>query len=293
MLRILAVALALIAAPATAQPLRVMSFNIRLPIDTQPERSWPARAPIAAAAIRRARADIVGLQELFQRQGDDLTAALPGYRWFGVDRRGGHDDEHMGVLYDTGALRLIDSGQFWLSDTPDVPASTTWGHPYPRMVTWGIFERRKDRRRFRLLNTHLPYRAEDAAARTKGAAMIVARLATLPGATLPTVLTGDFNAEPDSDAYRLLTRSFEDAWTAARHRSGPAATFHAFTGTPDRRIDWILTRGFRSEAVRTLTDHNDAVWASDHFPVVADLRFTPQAKSARRVRPPTTRRSTE
>ena len=293
MLRILLLAVAIIAAPATAQPLRVMSFNIRLPIDTQPERTWQARAPIAAAAIRRARADVVGLQELFQRQGDDLAAALPGYRWFGIDRRGGHGDEHMGVLYNTRALRLIDSGQFWLSDTSDIPGSITWGHPYPRMVTWGVFERRSDRRRFRLLNTHLPHRAEDAAARSKGAALIVERLATLPGATLPTVLTGDFNTEPDSDAHRLLTRSLEDAWTAARRRSGPAATYHAFTGTPDRRIDWILTRGFRTESVRTLTDRSHAVWASDHFPIVADLRFIPQAKSARRAPPPTNRRSTE
>lgn len=135
MLRILLAILTLVATPAAAQPLRIMSFNVRLPIDRQPERAWEARAPVAAAAIRRARADVVGTQELFRRQGDDLVARLPGYAWFGIDRRGGHADEHMGVLYDTRVLRLVESGQFWLSDTPDVPASITWGNLYPRMVT--------------------------------------------------------------------------------------------------------------------------------------------------------------
>ena len=59
----------------------------------------------------------------------------------------------------------ISSGDFWLSDTPDVAGSITWGHPHPRMVTWALFEQRSDGRRFYLFNTHLPYRDEDEAAR--------------------------------------------------------------------------------------------------------------------------------
>jgi endonuclease/exonuclease/phosphatase family metal-dependent hydrolase len=142
------------------------------------------------------------------------------------------------------------------------------------MVTWAIFERATDRRRFRLLDTHLPYRAEDEAARVRCARMIVDRLATLPGADLPTVLTGDFNTAPDSEAYRVLTGRLADTRTAARKRRGPEQTFHAFTGTPDRRIDWILATGFTPRAARTLTDHTGSVWASDHFPIAAELAFT-------------------
>ena len=82
-------------------------------------------------------------------------------------RGGGADDEHMGVLYRTDALRLVESGDFWLSDTPDVVGSITWGNLYPRMVTWGLFESRDDGRRFYLFNTHFPYRDEDDAARTR------------------------------------------------------------------------------------------------------------------------------
>jgi len=288
---LLATLLVVLGTPAAARPLTVMSFNVRLPIDRRPEQAWAARLPVAVAAIRRSRADVIGTQELFAGQGDDLIARLPGYAWFGTDRRGGHADEQMGVIYNRRTLRLIGFGQFWLSDTPDVPGSISWGHPYPRMVTWGIFARQGDGRRFRLLNTHLPYRAEDDAAREKGARMIVDRLRSLPGAGLPSVLTGDFNTAPGGAPYRVLTAALADARVVARVRSGPGATFHDFTGSPDRRIDWILTCGFRVDAARTLTDHAGPVWASDHFPVTARLRFTRPAKSARSSRPPTTRRS--
>lgn len=271
---ILAALLCALDLPAAAQPLRVMSFNVRVPIDREAQRTWEARLPVAAAAIARERPAVVGTQELHKRQGDDLIARVPGYAWFGIDRRGGHGDEHMGVLYDRRQLRVVELGNFWLSDTPDVPGGITWGHPYPRMVTWAIFERIADRRRFRLFNTHLPYRAEDEAARVKGAAMLVDRLATLPGTNLPTVLTGDFNTTPDSEPHRLLAAAMTDAWTAAARRSGPAETFHNWSGTADRRIDWIFARGFDVRATRTLADRRGPVWASDHFPVVADLAFT-------------------
>lgn len=264
----------LLATPATArEPLRVMTFNVRLPVEADGANRWEARRDLAARTIARTRPAVIGTQELHQRQGDDLIARLPGYRWFGIDRRGGHADEHMGVLYDTRRLRVIDSGQFWLSDTPEVPGSISWGHPYPRMVTWAIFERIRDKRRFRLLDTHLPYRAEDEAAREKGARLILAKLDTLPGADLPTVLTGDFNTVPTSATHTALTERLTDAWIAANRRTGPADTFHGFKGTADRRIDWILTHGFTVRRAETLTDHQGVVWASDHFPVIADLSF--------------------
>lgn len=271
---ILAALLALIAAaPAAARPIRVMTFNVRVPVESDGANRWEARRDLAARTVARARPDVIGTQELHARQGDDLVARLPGYRWFGIDRRGGHDDEHMGILYNTRRLTLVDSGAFWLSDTPQVPGSISWGHPYPRMASWAIFARRGDGRRFRLVNTHLPYRAGDEPAREKGAALILSRLDTLPGARLPTVLTGDFNTTPASATHAALSTRLTDAWTGARRRAGPAETFHGFKGVADRRIDWIFVRGFRVDRARTLTDREGAVWASDHFPVVAELTF--------------------
>lgn len=271
-LRRLMLAVLLVAGgPAMAQaPLKVMSFNIRYANDADGANAWTNRRDVAVAMLDKAAPDLFGTQELLKVQGDYLVAKLAGYAWFGVDRRGGHADEHMGIFYRTDRLKLVESGNFWLSDTPEIVGSVTWGHPLPRMVTWGLFETVKGGRRFYAFNTHLPYRAEDEGARTKGAALILKRIEAMAG-DLPVVLTGDFNTIPGSAAYRTLGARLQDAWASAPKREGPAETFHNFTGTADKRIDWIFTRGFAIRRVRTITDHRGAVQTSDHFPVMAEL----------------------
>ena len=269
-LSLLCAAAALAGTAAQAQALRVMSFNVRVPVDQDGANAWPHRKDLLVATVRKAHPDIIGTQELKKVQADYMLAHLPGYAWFGIDRRGGHADEHMAIFYRRDRLKLVDLGNFWLSDTPDVPGSISWGHPYPRMVTWGLFETRADGRRFYVYNTHFPYRAEDEDARTRAASAIAARIAALP-AGVPVVLTGDFNTEPSSPAHALLTRSLTDARDAAPTVSGPAQTFHAFTGKADRRIDWILVRGFTPLRFATDTSARAGRYPSDHFPVIADL----------------------
>lgn len=281
---LLALLLPLLAACATVPasapaPLRVMTFNVRLLIDSDGDNRWQLRRDLAARVVREAAPDVIGTQELFKQQGDDLVALLPEYRWFGRSRRGDHTDEHMGVFYRSDRLRVLESGDFWLSDTPEVPGSISWGHPLPRMVTWALFERIDDRRRFYFFNTHLPYRAEDEDARTRGTKLLLARIAALP-ADVPVVVTGDFNTTPDSPAHAAATAVLADAWERAPHRAGPEATFHGFTGKPERRIDWILARGLEPHETRTIDAHEGARYPSDHFPVAAELGW-PQGAEGR------------
>lgn len=263
--------LALTGAARPAPTLTVMTFNVRLPLASDGPNAWPHRRALFAETVAAADPDLFGTQELFQSQGDDIVRALPRYRWFGRDRRGGHADEHMGIFYRPDRLTLLAQGDLWLSDTPDSPGSISWGHPFPRMVTWGRF-RTRDGRRFVLLNTHFPYRGEDEAAREKAARLIVARLPLIAG-TDPVILTGDFNTTPDTPTHAALASSLKDVWQSVSAPKGPASTFHAFTGAPDRRIDWIFTRGFSPISVETLTRHAGARYPSDHFPVVARIAF--------------------
>ena len=262
------------ASPAGDAPLKVMTFNVRLPERSDGANYWEVRKGLAARMVRDAAPDVFGTQELFRAQGDYLAAQLPGYAWFGRGRQADGGGEQMGVFYRKAALRLRASGHFWLSDTPEVPGSITWGHPFPRMVTWGLFERVADGRRFYLLDTHLPYREQDDEARLRGARLILSRIAGLP-ADVPVVLTGDFNTAPDTPVHAALAGTLHDAWETAKARSGPEATFHDFTGEPDRRIDWILVRGLDVRSVRTIDMNEDGRYPSDHFPVIAELDFPP------------------
>ena len=260
--------------PATAAdaPLRIMSFNIRLPAESDGVDYWETRKPLAVRMLREQQPDVIGLQELVKAQADYLARELPQYAWFGRGREADGGGEHMGVFYRKDRLKVIESGDFWLSDTPDVAGSITWGHPHPRMVTWALFEQRSDGRRFYLFNTHLPYRDEDEAARLKGAQAIARRLATLPD-DVPVVLTGDFNTTPDSDAHAVLAGILQDAWTTAPRVEGIDATFHGFTGKADRRIDWIFVRGAQLESITSVTTRWNNRYPSDHFPLVATLRL--------------------
>ncbi len=254
---------------AAVAPLRVMTFNVRVPVDTG-MNAWVNRRDLMVQVIEAEHPDVLGTQELTEEQGEYLAAHLPGYAWFGQGREGGTKGEHMGVFYRTDRLKVLRSGDFWLSDTPQVPGSRTWGQPYPRMVTWARFRLRDGGGTFDYFNTHFPYLPQDVRPRMLSADEILQRIGKLPpGARV--ILAGDFNCAPDTPVHAKLTANLHDAWMQAGSHSGPAKTFHNFTGNPDQRIDWILMRGFKALAVRTITTHDGARYPSDHFPVVADL----------------------
>ncbi|NII09722.1 endonuclease/exonuclease/phosphatase family protein [Oleiagrimonas sp. C23AA] len=264
------------AADTHANQLRVMTFNVRLASGDDGINAWPHRRDLMVKTIREEHPDVMGTQELFDVQGNYVVDHLKNYVWFGIGRNGyneDHDDnEHMGVFYNTKRLKLLKSGNFWLSDTPDVPGSSTWGQPFPRMVTWAEFQMKSSGKRFYYYNTHFPYREQAEAIREKCAEEIAQRMAKLPQ-SLPFVLTGDFNTTPGSHAHAVLTQHLHDAWDSAPKKSGPAHTFHGFTGKATKRIDWILYRGLTAKDVRTVTTHQGKVYPSDHFPVVADFSW--------------------
>ncbi len=186
-----------------------------------------------------------------------------------ISRRGNHDDEHMGVFYRKDKLRLTDSGNFWLSETPEKPGSLSWNVTLPRMVTWGLFEVIGSGRQFYLYNTHFPHRREDSEARVQCARVLSERIARLPK-EVPVIVTGDFNAVPASPPYAALTGNLEDARLTAARRIGPDGTNGGFRGdTEGRRIDWILYRGgFDVQESETVVYSREGHYPSDHFPVL-------------------------
>lgn len=257
-------------AGAAAQTLRVMSFNVRYPAKGDGPNIWENRRDIMVAAIREKDPDLLGTQELYYEQGCYLAQRLPQYQWFGLSRRGNHEDEHMGVFYKWSRLKRIDEGNFWLSESPEAPGSMSWNVNLPRMVTWALFELRDTGRRFYYYNTHFPHRREDEPARLRAAKLIAERIRALPP-NLPFILTGDFNAPAGGAVYKVFADLLKDAWHEAPRRSGPEGTFNGFQGRGDGpRIDWILFRGeLKVREAETVTFHQEGRYPSDHFPVFA------------------------
>ncbi len=256
--------------PATAEELRVMTYNVRMPAESDGPDYWEHRKDIAVEVVRRYRPDIFGTQELFHRQGEYFEAKLDGYTWFGRSRRGNREDEYMGVFYRTDRLELIEEGDFWLSETPDIPGSQSWDMSLPRMVTWGLFRTKPGGTRFYFLNTHFPHRAQDAEARKRCAGVILDFLDRLPR-DVPVLLAGDFNDPAGGAVHEMLTAPLEDAWLSAETKTGPEGTFHGFRGVPgERRIDWILYRApWSVKQAEAITYNQAGRYPSDHLPVLA------------------------
>ena len=263
-----------------AEALTVASYNIRRIVD-EPHERWTDRRPLMVDCIRRMDADVIGTQEGLYPQIRDLEAELPEYRWIGLARDGGSDDEFCAIFYRVKRLEPVAFGHFWLSDYPHVMGSITWGTQFRRMCTWARFRDRRGGAEFVVFNTHFDHEVQEA--REKSAALIRERVQAL-GEGVPVIVLGDFNARAGINrAYEILTEGgfLADTWlTASPPPEVPAsgtATFNGWGEFPlgDARIDWILTRGpWAVQRTELVTFARGGRYPSDHFPVVTRLRLS-------------------
>ncbi|WP_433169415.1 endonuclease/exonuclease/phosphatase family protein [Kribbella sp. CA-247076] len=259
------------AAGGSRQPLHVMSYNLRYASDTPPNE-WSARRPVMREQLRRARPQLIGTQEGLYAQLQDVSADLgPSYDSIGLGREGGSKGEFMMIFFDTRRLQPLEYDHYWLSDTPEVIGSKTWGGCCARMVTWVRFKDKATSKEFYAINTHLE--AFDATARSKSADLILQRMKALDP-TLPVIMTGDFNeaAAAGVNVYDKLVTSgtLADSWVTAERRGALWGTFHGYKPlTPNgNRIDWILTTpGLRVSQASINTFSKRGQFPSDHLPV--------------------------
>lgn len=253
-------------------PLAVMSFNLRYGLANDGENSWPKRRDLVAGVIEKYAPAIVGMQECMIFQADYLAEKLENYRWIGIDRDATGKGECTAILYRSDVLAPVAYGNFWLSETPEVPASKSWDSSLTRMATWVHFYDMTTKTFFYFFNTHLDHRGAEA--RLEGVKLIAARMKEVQG---PVVLTGDFNATAEKSApYAALSEAgYTDAWLAAEHRAGSTVTFGSFKAPnpeSEERIDWIFFGGgVRVKRCETVNDNQDGRYPSDHYPVFAEL----------------------
>ena len=263
-------------AAAANSSLCVMTYNLRYASPTGPN-AWPQRRPLVRELIQTVSPDVLGTQEGLYPQLKELASDLPEHEWIGLGRDGGSRGEFMAVFYRQARLEPLAFDHFWLSDTPNVIASTTWGNSNRRMVTWVKFRDRVTKQEFYFWNTHFDHEIQ--VAREKSADLVRQRIAELD-TKLPVLLVGDFNAGAGQNkAYEILTQDnfLTDTWKTARERQGEGlGTFNNFKSIPTNgtRIDWILARGeVDADKIEIVTFQREGHFPSDHCPVVVQLRF--------------------
>ncbi|HDS08516.1 MAG TPA: endonuclease/exonuclease/phosphatase family protein [Bacteroides sp.] len=260
---------------AAAQPVELITYNIRLNTPGDGEHAWPNRKSNVTALFTFHGADIFCVQEALPEQVDDLAAAFPGYSFEGVGRDDGErEGEFSAVFYDHKRFTKKDGGTFWLSETP-AQCSFGWDAACRRICSWVKLEDQLTGKIFFVFNTHFDHRGE--VARRESAKLILEKIREITGGGMPVVLCGDFNLAPGSEPVELIRSRLQDAYLVTTLPPyGSVATFHGFTydDPPGERIDYV----FVSEQVKVkrygaLTDSRDRKFFSDHLPVLVTLEF--------------------
>ncbi|HER07436.1 MAG TPA: endonuclease/exonuclease/phosphatase family protein [Bacteroides sp.] len=264
-----------LAVVSSAQPVELITYNIRLNTPGDGEHAWPYRKQHVAALFRFHRADIFCVQEALPGQVDDLARAFPGYSFEGVGRDDGkREGEFSAIFYDVKRFRKMEGGTFWLSETPE-RCSFGWDAACRRVCTWVKLEDRDSGATFFVFNTHFDHVGE--VARKESAKLILKKIREIPGEDLPVVLCGDFNLSPESEPIGLIRQKLQDAYQVTLQPPyGSVATYHGFTydDLPRERIDYVfVTEQVKVLRYGALTDSRDRKFFSDHLPVLVTLQF--------------------
>lgn len=240
--------------------LRVLTFNIRYDNPNDCPNNWDARRDLVIGQARQTRSHVMGFQEVLPRQRADLEAGLPEYQWVGHGRNADEGGEQCCLAIDP-SFDIVDSGQFWLCPTPDVPGAVGWDAMLTRICTWARLSR--EGIELTVLNSHWDHKG--ITARTQSARLLLEQIEGLPE---PVLLMGDFNTDPDSKPIALLTSRLMDSY-AAVHPGSLAGTFHDFGRSLVRpRIDYLLASPEFLVVECRILDQAEGPFPSDHFAVL-------------------------
>lgn len=258
---------------AEASDIKVMTFNLRVPVDPYPN-DWNSRRPRVIAIIKAQQPDFLGVQEATPEIIADLRKELPDYSVLGRGRNADEGGEGTQIFYKKARWNLDahDQGTLQLSPTPEIPGSNGWAMQWPRIFTWAHLQEKRTRKFIYVFNTHFPLTPHE---RDLSAQLLAKSIAERKHKNDAAILTGDFNACEDEASMKYLLGqdgspiTMKDTYRVL-HPDSKAGTFHAFGTIETCRIDYIYTLGsikiFDSNIIK---DHEN--FASDHYAVTAKI----------------------
>ena len=256
--------------------LKIATFNLRMDTPSDGENAWFHRKDMVNDLIRFYGFDLFGTQEGFTHQLNDILR-LSDYRFIGVGRDDGKDaGEHCAIFYRSDRFKVLDQGDFWLSEHPEKPGRGWDGTCCNRICTWGKFEDLKNHKQFYFFNVHYEYEGD--VARRESSNLMISRIKSIAG-NQPVFLTGDFNAFPTEEPIRILNDSgfLNDSYKITKEAPfGPVCTYHGYDSTikTEERLDYIwVTGSIQIDKYGVLTNTLYGHTPSDHFPVMVVAEF--------------------
>lgn len=248
---------------------RIMSFNIRS--GKVGSETWQDRVGIVSQTMLESEADSIGIQEAHTEWMNNLRETVSSkYAYVGVGRDGGDQGEHSAIFYLKDKYNVVDSGTFWLSETPN-EISKGWDAVFNRVCTWAVLENKETGEKYVHLNSHFDHVGVQARANSVELILNKAKEYT----DLPVVFTADLNVKQGSDDYNHFVNSgiLRDT-KFDTHDTMSYCTYH--DSNPQRNedeiIDYVMINDhFDARVYRVVTEGIDGRYVSDHFPIYADI----------------------
>ncbi len=254
--------------------INVASFNIRLDTPNDSLDAWPNRKEMVKGLIAFHEFDLFGIQEGFHHQITDILE-LGDYAYVGSGRDDGASaGEHSAIIYKKERFEVLDNGDFWFSETPDVPGKGWDATCCNRICSWAFLRDMVSGSEFYLFNMHYDHEGE--LARRNSSLLLLQKVREIAGDN-PVICTGDFNATPDSEPIRIILQDglLNDAYsTTQKPPYGTTGTFNSFRldHPMQNRIDYVWTTGhFTVNKYGVLNDMQYGHFPSDHFPVLVNV----------------------
>jgi endonuclease/exonuclease/phosphatase family metal-dependent hydrolase len=261
-----------------SQDLNIMTYNIRYDNSQDSSNSWQERRVFVGEQIKFYHPDIVGMQEVLNNQLSFLDSVNSDYQFVGVGRDDGKEQgEYNPILYDGNMFNLVESGTFWLSETPDT-VSIGWDAALNRICTFALLHHRSYDLDLWVFNTHFDHVGEEA--RIYSTDLITQFIDSLNMTrNLPVILMGDFNTTDYNDGYSpFVNAGLEDSQLLSLQQPtyGPEGTYNNFEilKPATQRIDYIFVNA-KIQVLKygVLTDSKTGRFPSDHFPVLVELKL--------------------
>ena len=241
----LTILIAVVGVASLSAQMLVGSYNIRYKNggDSIAGNVWAKRCQVICDQVNFMSPDVFGAQEVLYGQLLDMLSGLDGYDYIGVGRDDGNKGgEYACIFYKTDRVRLLDQGNFWLSETPDRPG-LGWDAACVRICTWGKFaaQTATNDDAFYYFNLHMDHVGK--IARREGAKLIVRKIREIAQGA-PVIVTGDFNVDQKDEIYSIFTESglLKDSYMASRLKFAENGTFNSFDTNlfTESRIDHIF-----------------------------------------------------
>ena len=257
----------------SGEPLNVATFNIEYN-HPKAKHPWEERLEYVDALFRAHQFDVVGVQEPFRPEYDDLCAKL-GDSWGSIFACTNleKNDFSNSIFWRKDRIEMLDNGLFWYTENPG--ATGGFGGASSRNCIWAMLRDKTTGNIFFIFNSHFDFISFEA--QLVSARLLMSKVREIAGG-YPVICTGDLNATDTNQACLFLAEGpfLKDSMTGAKKAVNPEMSTMGRCNPPDKiarnsyHIDHIYyTPGLsRVDTWEILSEEHEGLWgASDHNPI--------------------------